>query len=316
MQRIAFIDTVHPVLENGLKKIGFICDNLTELSKAEILQKIAIYHGIVVRSRIPIDYEILSRAKSLAFIARSGAGLENIDVEYCKDREIVLFNAPEGNRNAVGEQALGMILSLFNRLSIADREVRNGEWNREKNRGVELDGKTVGIIGFGNNGSAFASKLRGFDVKVLAFDKYKTGYTNSQVKEVGMDEIFQEADILSLHIPQNSETIGLFNSEFIEKFRKEIYVVNIARGRIVETSALVKGLKSGKIKGACLDVLEYEKSSFEHLFNDSSDMPEPFRFLIESDKVLLSPHIGGWTHESYYKLSAVLLNKIKNHYGL
>lgn len=314
MKRVAFLDTVHPVLQQGLEAAGWSCDDLTATDIMHIEQNLSNYQGIVIRSRFPMNESFLSKATSLEFIARSGAGMENIDVPYCEKRNIRLFNAPEGNRNAVAEHALGMLLSLFNNLSRCDSEVRQGIWRREENKGVELDGKTVGIIGYGNNGSAFAQKLRGFNVRVLVYDKYKTGFSNEYLETADWDTICREADVLSLHIPQNEETLGLINDTLINHFQRPFYLVNLSRGKIVDTAALMRGILAGKVAGACLDVLEYEKPSFEDMFGDRDNLPEPFRFLLQSDKVLLSPHVGGWTHESYYKLSQVLLDKIKHHY--
>lgn len=316
MKKIAFIDTVHEVLQKGLEKAGWLCDDLTQKDKIEIDSIIQNYHGIVIRSRFTMNEEFLSKATSLEFIARSGAGMENIDVPYCEKRGIQLFNAPEGNRNAVAEHALGMLLSLFNNLNRCDAEVRNGIWKREGNKGVELDGKTVGIIGFGNNGAAFAKKLRGFDVRVLVYDKYKKGFGDGQVEESNWETIKKEADILSLHIPQNSETIKLISDDLINSFSKPIYLINLSRGKIVDTQSVVNGIENKKILGACFDVLEFEKSSFENMFDDKENLPESFKYILKSDKVILSPHVGGWTHESYCKLSKVLLDKIANHYTL
>lgn len=315
-KKVAFIDTVHEVLQQGLEKAGWICDDLALTDKATIEDVIGSYQGIVVRSRFPMNEAFLSRAVNLEFIARSGAGMENIDVPYCESRGIVLFNAPEGNRNAVAEHALGMLLALFNRLTICNTEVRQGIWKREENKGVELDGKTVGIIGYGHNGAAFARKLAGFDVKVLTYDKYKSGFSHDQVIETDWTTIKREADVLSLHIPQNAETIGMINDELINSFSKPFYLINLSRGKIVDTAALVRGLESGKVLGVCLDVLEYEKSSFENMFDDRTALPAPFQYLLGSDRVILSPHVGGWTHESYYKLSKVLLDKITTHYRI
>ncbi len=306
--KVVFLDTVHEILWQRLSDAGFACFDATQLTREECQKAIADAHGLVIRSRFPMNASFLQYAPDLQFIARSGAGMENIDETYCSQRGIQCFNAPEGNRNAVGEHALGMLLSLFNRLHIADAEVRSGQWRREENRGVELDGKTVGIIGFGNNGSAFAKKLRGFEVEVLAYDKYKQGFGDSFVKESTLADLFEKADIISFHIPQNEETLFLGNSEFFAAFRKSIYVINLSRGKIVETKALMEGIASGKILGACLDVLEYEKASFESFFDQHLD--PTFTSLLQSKKVLLSPHVGGWTQESYYKLSDVLADKI------
>lgn len=305
--KVAFLDTVHEVLEDGLTSLGHECVDLTTVSKDKIEQIISDFDGLVVRSRFPIDADFLSKCSSLKFICRSGAGMENIDVPFCEKRGIQLFNAPEGNRNAVAEHALGMLLALFNKLHTADAEVRSGKWDREGNRGVELDGKTVGIIGYGNNGSAFARKLRGFEVEVLAYDKYKSGFGNEFVKEVSLEEIQERADVLSLHIPQNEETRWMIDEAFIQKMSKPFYLINLSRGKIVRTADLLSAIREGQIPGACLDVLEFEKASFENMFD--GNMPKEFSELLKSDKVILSPHVGGWTHESYKKLSQVLLDK-------
>lgn len=310
--KVVFLDTVHPILWERLEAAGMTCVDATESSRNACESIVQDADGIVIRSRFPMDATFLDFAENLQFIARSGAGMENIDIAYCENRNIQLFNAPEGNRNAVAEHALGMLLSLLNRLHLADREVRSGKWDREGNRGYELDGKTVGIIGYGNNGSAFAKKLRGFDVEVLAYDKYKSGFGSEFVTESTMDEIYKKADVISFHIPQNEETMFIADEEYFNSFEKAIYVINLARGKIIKTDALVKVIESGKILGACLDVLEYEKASFESFFDQNLD--PTFQYLLQSDKVILSPHVGGWTHESYFKLSDVLADKILSHY--
>jgi len=310
--QVLFIDTVHSILEKRLTKSGFSCIDGTKWSKEECIKILPEMDGIVVRSRFPMDEEFLKQGKQLKFIARSGAGMENIDLSYTENNNIQCFNAPEGNRNAVGEHALGMLLSLFNNLNKGDEEVRNGVWDREGNRGIELDGKTVGIIGYGNNGNAFAKKLNGFEVTVLAYDKYKENYGNQYVEAVSMEEIFNKADVLSFHIPQNEETMFLANQDYFDSFKRPIYVINLARGKIVRTSALLDGLNTGKIRGACLDVLEFESASFEKTL--SSDNNSEFNALLLSDKIIFSPHVGGWTQESYFKLSNVLADKILNEF--
>jgi len=312
MKKIAFIDIVHPILQEMLENKGFICDDLTGLSKSEIESQIMNFHGIVIRSRFTLDESFLKKATQVKFIARSGAGMENIDIDYCKSRQIALHNAPEGNRNAVGEHALGMLLSLFNNLNKGDQEIRNGIWDREGNRGIELDGKTVGIIGFGNNGQAFAKKLRGFDVDVLVYDKYKSNFETDFITEASMDLIFKKADVISLHIPQNKETFFLINDDYLKQFNKNIYLINLSRGKIINTESLVKHIEKGKVLGACLDVLEFEKTSFENIFNDKTNLPKAFEYILNSNKTILSPHVGGWTVESYFKLSYILANKILN----
>lgn len=306
--KVLFLDNVHPVLEEELLKNGFSCVHSEGLSRAECEYLAKDAEGIVIRSRFRMDAGFLDHAPQLQFIARSGAGMENIDEAYCTLRGITLFNAPEGNRNAVAEHALGMLLALFNRIIPADREVRNGSWDREGNRGVELDGKTVGIIGYGNNGAAFAKKLQGFEVKVLAYDKYKSGFGNGQVIESSMEQIFREADVVSFHIPQNAETLFTADEAFFSSFAKPIYLINLSRGKIVHTEALVNAMNAGKVLGACLDVLEFEPATFENLFDQ--ELPDYFRALLKDERVIFSPHVGGWTLESYYKLSKVLAEKI------
>lgn len=307
--KVLFADRVHDVLQNDLEASGFTCLNYEGASYESILAIASEIDGLIIRSRFPVDKAFLDHCHNLMFIGRSGAGMENIDVPYCEQKGIVLFNAPEGNRDAVGEHAVGMILSLFNKIHTANQEVKNGIWLREENRGIELGTKTVGIIGFGNNGSAFAKKLSGFGCRIVAYDKYKTGYGNEFVVEAPLEEIFNECDVISFHIPQNEETLFMADDHFFKQFRKPIHVINLARGKIIKTSALVKGLEDGSILGACLDVLEFEKSSFENMF-DNASMPDDFSYLLHSNKVLLSPHVGGWTTESYYKLSKVLADKI------
>lgn len=312
--KVLFIDTVHEVLEQRLKLKGIECIDGTNWSKEKCAENLTEMDGIVIRSRFPMNEAFLKHGKQLKFIARSGAGMENIDLEYTKKHKIQCFNAPEGNRNAVGEHALAMLLSLLNNINKGDAEVRRGIWDREGNRGVELEGKTVGIIGYGNNGNAFAKKLSGFDVQVLAYDKYKKQYGNQYAKESSMEEIFDKADIFSFHIPQTEETIFMGNTSFFNTFKKSIYLINLARGKIVHTESLLEGLESGKILGACLDVLEFESSSFEKTVL-GNEIPA-FQSLLSSNKVVLSPHVGGWTTESYFKLSDALADKIIGHFKL
>ena len=305
---ILFLDEVHEILANRLTEAGHSCIHAEEKSLEECLQLVQNVDGIVIRSRFPMNETFLEHATKLKFIARSGAGMENVDIPYCTERGITLYNSPEGNRNAVAEHALGMLLSLMNKLNSADQEVRSGKWDREGNRGIELDGKTVGIIGYGNNGKAFAKKLRGFDVNVLAYDKYKQSYGSDFVKECTLDAILDQADVISFHIPQNQETMFFANDAFFSKIVKPIFLLNLSRGKIVETEALVKAIENGKVLGAGLDVLEYEKTSFESFFEQ--ELPIPFQYLLNSPKVILTPHVGGWTNESYFKLSNVLADKI------
>ncbi|MEL4306609.1 2-hydroxyacid dehydrogenase [Joostella sp. CR20] len=306
--KILHLDTNHPLMIEQLAELGFQNDTDYTSSYETVVAKIKDYDGIIIRSRIKIDAHFLRSATQLKFIGRVGAGLENIDTEVAKELRIQLFNAPEGNRNAVGEQALGMLLSLFNKLLIADKEVRNGLWRREENRGLELDGKTVGIIGYGNMGKAFAKKLKGFDVDVLCYD-IVGGVGDENARQVGILEFTKKVDVVSLHTPQTPQTLGMINEEFINSFHKSFWFINTARGKSVVTADLVSALKSGKVLGAGLDVLEYEKASFENLF--SEEMPDALQYLIQSDKVLLTPHIAGWTVESKVKLAQTIVDKIK-----
>jgi phosphoglycerate dehydrogenase-like enzyme len=310
--RVLFIDSVHAVLQERLEKMGFSCEHDYTSNRETIIEKLSDFDGIVIRSRIKIDEEFLSAAKHLKFIARSGAGLENIDIDSANKRDIQLFSAPEGNRQAVGEHTLGMLLSLFNRLSIADEEIRSGKWQREANRGLELSGKTVGIIGYGNMGKAFAKCLSGFDCKVLAHS-LETDTSDEYAAESTLENIQDNADIISFHTPYDKSTHHYLDEAFVANMKKPFFVINTARGKVVKTKALVEGLQSKQILGACLDVLEYEKASFENLFEN--EMPKDFDYLIRSQKVLLSPHVAGWSHESYEKLSAVLADKIEKAFG-
>ncbi|CAN5389452.1 2-hydroxyacid dehydrogenase [soil metagenome] len=305
--RILFIDTAHPILQSSLEDAGHECVSGIKLSRAEILEVIDQYEGVIIRSRVQIDKNFLDKALHLKFIGRVGAGMESIDVKYAESKGIACINSPEGNKDAVGEHAIGMLLSLFNNLHRADREVKEGIWSREPNRGVELSGKTVGIIGHGMMGSAFAKKLSGFDCSVLAYDKFKKDFSDQYAKEVSMEEIFLEVDVLSLHVPLSAETLFLVNDDYISRFRKNIYIINTARGKCIKTDDLIKNLKSGKVLGACLDTLEYEETSFEAIKDLNAHLAGLHEF---SNQIILSPHIAGWTKESTVKLAKVLAEKI------
>lgn len=307
--KILALDSNHELLNSGLRNAGFVVDEDYNSSKEEVMKFISDYDGIIIRSRFPIDKSFLDAAKNLKFIGRVGAGLENIDEEFAQQKNITLFNAPEGNRDSVGEHSIAMLLMLMNRLKIVDNEVRNGIWLREKNRGDELMGKTVGIIGYGNMGKAFAQRLKGFGVEVICYDILEN-VGDENAKQVFLEEFFQKSDVVSLHTPQTKETNRMVNSEFINSFHKPFYLINTARGKSVVTKDLVEALESGKIKGACLDVHEYEKSSFEN-FN-LNELPEDFQYLIKSEKVILAPHIAGWTIQSKEKLAQAILDKILN----
>lgn len=306
--KVLHLDTNHPLLMDGLKKLGFTNFEDYTSSKEELESEIAAYDGLIIRSRLTLDRDFLDKATNLKFIGRVGAGLENIDVAYAERKGIFLAAAPEGNRNAVGEHALGMLLSLFNNLNKANFEVRHGKWDREGNRGHELKGKTVGIIGYGNTGKAFARKLTGLEVEVICYD-IVGGVGDDIARQVGILELKQKSDVISLHVPQTDDTMGMINEEFIDSFQNNFWLLNTARGKCVVTDDLVVALKSGKVLGAGLDVLEYEKTSFESLF-DADSLPKGFQYLIQADNVLLSPHVAGWTVESKIKLAQTILDKI------
>lgn len=310
--KILHIDKNHPLLIKQLSEVGFINEENYTSSKKEIEQIISEYNGVVIRSRFKIDKTFIDAAKNLKFIARVGAGLESIDVDYANAIGIQLFSAPEGNRNAVGEHTLGMLLSLFNKLNQADDQVKKGLWQRESNRGIELDGKTVGIIGYGNMGKAFAKKLQGFDCKVICYD-IKEGVEDKNAQQVSLQTIQNQIDVLSLHTPWTPLTNKMVNTKFIKKFSKPFWLLNTARGKSVVTSDLVKALKSGKILGAGLDVLEYEKLSFESLFA-SQEIPKPLQELLNFKNVILTPHVAGWTVESKEKLAQTIVDKILVNY--
>ena len=311
--KILHLDTNHPILLEQLNSLGFTNDEDYTSSKAEVITKIHLYDGLIIRSRFSIDASFLEKAKNLKFIGRVGAGLENIDCSYAKNNGITLIAAPEGNRNAVGEHCLGMLLSLFNKLNKANSEIKKGQWLREENRGVELNGKTIGLIGYGNMGKSFAKKLRGFDVEILCYD-LKPNVSDDCCKQVSLRELQQKVDVLSLHTPQTELTRNMVNTNFIESFKKNFWLLNTARGTSVVTKDLVIALKSKKILGAGLDVLEYEKTSFEDLFTNDK-IPKAFQYLINSNKVLLSPHVAGWTIESKEKLAQTIVDKIKSNYS-
>ncbi|WP_323789141.1 2-hydroxyacid dehydrogenase [Psychroserpens sp.] len=319
--KILHLDTNHPLLIEQLNALGFTNDEDYTSSKEAIENIMHEYDGFVIRSRFKIDKQFLDAAKNLKFIGRVGAGLENIDCDYAQQKGIQLIAAPEGNSNAVGEHSLAMLLSLFNKLNKADREVRNGKWLREDNRGLELDGKIVGLIGYGNMGKAFAKKLRGFDVGVICYD-IKANVGDQNAKQVSLEELQSKANVLSLHTPETPLTIDMVNTSFIDAFQNPFWLINTARGKSVVTKDLVSALQSGKILGAGLDVLEYEKSSFENLFKTNchtersrsaiKEMPEAFKYLISAENVLLSPHVAGWTIESKEKLAQTIVDKIKS----
>ena len=309
MIKVLHLDENHEILENGLAKIGFKNFFDFKSNKKDITKKIEKFHGLVIRSRIPIDEDLIDHAKNLKFIARVGSGTENIDIEFAKKRGITILSAGEGNANAVGEHTLSLILSLFNNIVKANNEINNNIWQREGNRGIELENKTVGIIGYGKTGKNFAKKLAGFNVKVLCNDIIEN-IADDYAEQVSIDEIQSKCDIISLHTDLNKLSKHLVNTQFIDNCKKPFYLINTSRGLCVKTSDLILGIKTGKILGACLDVIENESSSFENFEQDSY-----LDFLKKSEKVILTPHIAGWTFESKLKLSQIILKKIKDLYS-
>jgi D-3-phosphoglycerate dehydrogenase len=305
--KILIADSMHSSLFTMLEERNWTYDYLPEYRREDIKSALPNFDGLIIRSKTFLDEEMLTNAKRLKFIARAGAGLDLIDLEVASEYGIKVFHAGTGNRDAVAEHALGMLLGLFNNILKADREVRNGIWDREGNRGVELMNKTVGIIGYGNNGSATAKRLSGFGCKVLTYDKYRDNYGDAFAEESSLERIMAEADILSLHIPLTEASRYLIDETFIDNFAKPFYLVNLSRGEVVKLDALVAGLQSGKVKGACLDVLENEKIN-----KLTPAQQEAFDYLRTSDQVILTPHIGGWTHESYVRINEVLVRQIEN----
>ncbi len=306
--KIAILDKVHPVIMDTLTQHNALIDLHYNTPLEEFKTIVHKYDGIVLRSRLKMDKALLSLAKNLKFIGRPGAGLENIDLDFCNHHNIKVFRSPEGNMDAVGEHTLGMLLSLFNNINRSAIEIKEGNWLREENRGIELKTKTVGILGYGFMGKTFSKKLKGFGVNVIAYDKYKTNYSSEYVKEVSLEEFFKQTDILSIHTPLTSETIRMVDSRFIEQFKNNIFIINTARGKTLVTEDLVEQMKAKKVLGACLDVLEYENSSFEFLTN--VNIPAPLSYLLNSNNALITPHIAGWTHEAKYKMGKILIDKI------
>ncbi|AZB00536.1 hydroxyacid dehydrogenase [Chryseobacterium joostei] len=303
--KILLLDKNHPLITEQLLAQNFILEEDFTSSYDEVCQKIKNYDGIIIRSRIPLDKSFLEQGKNLKFIARVGAGMENIDIPAAEELGIQLINSPEGNRDSVAEHVVGMLLVIMNRLFIASQEVKNGIWKREENRGDELLGKTVGLIGYGNMGKATAKRLSGFGCKVI-FHDILPGLSDEFATQVTLDELKQSAEVLSLHIPLTSETHYLVDKTFISEMKNDFYFVNTARGKNVETKSLVEALKMGKVKGVCLDVLEYEKSSFENIEIENEDL----KYLLESEKAIVTPHIAGWTHQSKEKLAQFIVDKI------
>lgn len=302
-KNILIVDDIHPIFIEQAEALGYTCDYQPTIKPDAAYTILGNYEGLVIRSKFQVTKEVLDMAAKLQFICRAGAGMDNIDEDYARAEGIVLINAPEGNMDAVGEHAVGLLLSLMNNFNRADAEIRNGQWKREANRGYELKGKTVGIIGYGFMGSSFARKLSGFGVNVIAYDKYKTGFSDQYAREVSMEEIVKHSDVLSLHIPLTTETKGMVDDEYLFHFKKPIFLINTSRGQVAKVQAILNAIKQGKILGAGLDVLEVEK------FPALGEQPW-FDELVQSQKVLLSPHVAGWTFDSYRRISEVMAEKL------
>jgi D-3-phosphoglycerate dehydrogenase len=306
--KVLFIDDTHPILYSIFEKKGWEVIIKNKVSKEELASELHLYQGLIVRSRFVLDKDYIAKGTNLKFIGRPGAGLENIDVEFAQKQGIKVFRSPEGNRDSVAEHSIGMLLSLFNKLQNCNTEVKNGIWDRLNNRGEELMGKTVGLIGYGVMGKAMAQRFSGFGVTCIAYDKYLTNYGDKNAKAVSIEELYEKSEVVSLHTPLTEETKGMINEAYLSEFKKPFYFLNTARGQSVILDDLVKLLKNGKILGACLDVLEYEKTSFESMFSD--DKTEAFEYLSNAKKVMLSPHVAGWTHQSNFKIAQFLGEKI------
>jgi len=301
------IDEMHPSIQGMLAQLDITADIKTDLERKQILEIISNYDGLIVRSKTKVDKELLEKAHKLKFVARAGSGLDVIDLNYAKSRNIIVVNAPEGNRDAVAEHTIGMLMVLMHNIKQGDQQIRNYIWDREGNRGFELKAKTFSIIGYGNTGHQVARRLAGFDCEVLAYDKYDRAYSDSFVQEATMENIFEETDVLSLHVPLTTETKFMVNEYYINQFKKPFILINTSRGDVLDLKALINALEGGKIIGACLDVLENEKIN-----QLSPEQKENFDYLIKSNKVILTPHVAGWTKESYIRINEVLVNKIKH----
>ncbi len=308
MNKILFIDSTHALLAERLKENGYEIEFDFTSTKEQIIDKIDAFFGVIIRSRFKIDRSFIDAATQLKFIGRVGAGMENIDVAYAESKKIHCISSPEGNRDAVGEHTLGLLLALSNNIVKANNEVKSGLWLREENRGFEIEGKTIGIIGYGNMGSAFARRLMGFNCKTIAYDKYKTGFTSEFVTEVSIEEIFEQTDILSFHVPYTEETHYIFNKKYIDKFKKSLYLLNTSRGKVVSIDDLADAIKNDRIKGAALDVLEYEDVSLKN--SPKHEWSESMNYIANSPNVILTPHVAGWSFESNIKLSTIIADKV------
>jgi D-3-phosphoglycerate dehydrogenase len=311
---ILVVDPVHQILLERLQEKGHTVSHCPDIEKDQILREIPAYEGIVLRSKLKIDRELLDRARALRFIGRVGSGMENIAVGLARQKNIICLNSPEGNRHAVGEHALGLLLAMINKIPLANCQVKAGHWDREANRGSEIMGRNIGIIGYGHTGSAFAEKLAGLGASVMAYDKYKFNYAGARVQEKTLEALFDQADVLSLHVPLTHETRYMVDESFLKRFRKPLMLINTSRGEVIKTSDLVKQLEKGKVRAAALDVLEYESKTFENL-HQQKDLPASFSKLTQMDQVILTPHVAGWTHESFRKVAEIIANKILHHFG-
>ena len=304
--KVLITDDVHPLLIEQLQQMGYEVNFQPNISFEETLAQISPYTGLIINSKIQCGPELLDKATNLRWIGRLGSGMEVIDTIACDERGVKYFNSPEGNRNAVAEHALGLLLNLLNNITKSNNEVKQGKWIREPNRGEELSGKTIGILAYGNTGEALAKILSGFDVEILAYDKYKKGFGNGFVRESTLEEIFEKADIVSLHLPLTDETKYMIDDKFLNSFRKPIYLINTSRGKILKTSALISAIQSGKVKAAALDVLENEK------INQLNEQERQwFEALVKEERIILTSHIAGWTVESKRKIAEVVIGKIK-----
>lgn len=306
--KILIAEPIHSVLKTKLTKAGFIAEDKPETDINALRNSIHKYEGLVIRSRFKIGKEILEKASKLKFIARAGSGTENIDSEYARKAGIAVINSPEGNAGAVGEHALGLLLGLMHKIEKSASEVKSGKWDRKANAGDELKGKTAGIIGYGNTGSCFARLLSGFDLQILVYDKYKFGFSHGKVKECALNDIFKQADILSFHVPLTAETRYMFSEEFVGNFQKQIYLINTSRGEVVNTKGLLTALDRKQVLGAGLDVLEYEKHSFENLLSDSQN--PILKKLTKKPNVIITPHVAGSSTQSVFKIADILADKI------
>ena len=306
-QKVLVVDQMHKSIHKVLLNIGLECFYRPKITRKQIIQILPNYVGLIIRSKTAVDQELIHKATNLKFVGRAGAGVDNIDVNLLAKKKIKLFNTPEGNRDAVGEHGVGMLLNLLNKLRIGDNEVRSYRWDRESNRGHELKNKVVGIFGFGFMGSAFAEKLKGFDCEIIAFDKYKKNYAShlNYVKEVNLINFKRMTEILSIHIPLTFETSNLFNYEFLSSFKNLKYIINTARGEVLSLKGLSKILLEGNLSGVALDVLESEK-----LNTLTTEEQNIYQYLFDHQQTLFSPHVAGWTFESYERINHILAKKI------